>query len=51
MSVLANLVALTSTMTRCLKEGRLVESGTHQELMERKGEYYDLYSVQAQAYA
>lgn len=37
--------------TRCLKGGRLVESGSHQELMERKGEYYELYNVQAQAYA
>ena len=25
-----------------MKSGRISESGTHQELLEKKGEYYDL---------
>jgi ATP-binding cassette subfamily B protein len=29
-----------------IKEGRVFESGTHDELLERKGEYYKLYSNQ-----
>ncbi len=29
-----------------IKEGRVFESGTHEELLERKGEYYKLYSNQ-----
>ena len=29
-----------------LKEGRIVETGTHRELIERKGYYYTLYSGQ-----
>jgi ABC-type multidrug transport system fused ATPase/permease subunit len=35
---------------RCLKEGELVESGTHKELVAKQGEYYKLYNVQAQAF-
>jgi ABC-type multidrug transport system fused ATPase/permease subunit len=34
----------------CMKDGRLVEQGTHAELVAMKGEYYDLYNVQAQAF-
>lgn len=30
-----------------MKEGKVVESGTHQELLERKGEYFNLYNRQA----
>lgn len=33
-----------------MKEGKLVESGTHSELMEAKNEYYSLYNVQAHAF-
>ncbi len=29
-----------------LHDGRLVESGTHQELLRRKGYYYNLYEAQ-----
>ena len=29
-----------------LSDGRVVESGTHAELMEKKGEYHKLYSIQ-----
>jgi ABC-type bacteriocin/lantibiotic exporter with double-glycine peptidase domain len=35
----------------CMKDGQLVEQGTHAELVARKGEYFDLYNVQAQAFA
>jgi ABC-type multidrug transport system fused ATPase/permease subunit len=34
-----------------LDQGRLVEQGTHQELITAAGRYADLYSVQATAYA
>ncbi|KAJ7491750.1 P-loop containing nucleoside triphosphate hydrolase protein [Mycena galericulata] len=34
----------------CMKDGQAVESGTHQELMARGGEYSELYNVQAQAF-
>lgn len=34
-----------------LEQGRLVESGTHQELLARHGRYADLYGIQATAYA
>jgi len=34
----------------CMKEGELVEWGTHEELAAKKGEYYNLYHVQAQAF-
>lgn len=32
-----------------LQEGRIVESGTHQQLMNRRGAYYELVSTQAHA--
>lgn len=34
----------------CMKNGRVVESGTHQELMELGGEYSHLYNIQANAF-
>ncbi|KAG8756280.1 hypothetical protein FRC14_003205 [Serendipita sp. 396] len=34
----------------CLKKGRLVECGTHEELMKTGGEYSTLYNIQAQAF-
>jgi ABC-type multidrug transport system fused ATPase/permease subunit len=34
-----------------LDKGRLVESGTHRELMDHAGRYAELYSIQAKAYA
>jgi ATP-binding cassette, subfamily B, bacterial len=33
-----------------LDGGRVVESGTHEQLMERKGLYADLFTLQASAY-
>ncbi|KAJ6603585.1 P-loop containing nucleoside triphosphate hydrolase protein [Mycena vulgaris] len=35
----------------CMKDGEAVELGTHKQLMERHGEYSELYNVQAQAFA
>ena len=29
-----------------MDQGRLVESGTHQELLDRRGAYYELYQAQ-----
>jgi ABC-type multidrug transport system fused ATPase/permease subunit len=34
-----------------MKEGELVESGTHEELIGKNGEYFELYNIQAQAFA
>ena len=34
-----------------MKDGQLVETGTHSELMNKKGEYYALYELQAKAFA
>ncbi|GIF01034.1 ABC transporter ATP-binding protein [Paractinoplanes rishiriensis] len=34
-----------------LEDGRLIESGSHQELLEHGGTYADLYGLQATAYA
>ncbi|KAF8149666.1 P-loop containing nucleoside triphosphate hydrolase protein [Mycena galopus ATCC 62051] len=33
----------------CMKDGEVVEAGTHKELMAHEGEYSELYTVQAQA--
>jgi ABC-type multidrug transport system fused ATPase/permease subunit len=33
-----------------LKHGRMTEYGTHQQLMEKQGEYAQLYALQAQYY-
>ena len=33
-----------------MKEGKVAELGTHQELMALDGEYASLYNVQAQAF-
>lgn len=32
---------------RCMKEGKLVESGAHRELIQQNGEYKKLYDIQA----
>ena len=37
-------------MVRCMKSGKLVEVGTHQELMAQRGEYCSLYGIQASAF-
>ncbi|XP_006462940.1 hypothetical protein AGABI2DRAFT_73076, partial [Agaricus bisporus var. bisporus H97] len=34
----------------CMKEGAIVESGTHTELMKNNGEYQKLYNIQASAF-
>lgn len=33
-----------------LEDGRIVEEGSHGELMERRGRYHELFSLQAQWY-
>lgn len=33
-----------------LKDGKLAESGTHEELLELKGHYYELYEIQSKYY-
>lgn len=34
----------------CLKDGHLVEQGTHTELMQKGGEYKEMYNLQAQGF-
>ena len=38
-------------VSRCMKEGTVAETGTHEQLMELKGEYAKLYNIQASAFA
>jgi ABC-type multidrug transport system fused ATPase/permease subunit len=38
-------------ISRCMKEGTVAETGTHEQLMELKGEYAKLYNIQASAFA
>lgn len=33
-----------------LEDGQIVETGTHEQLMDRKGRYYELYQLQGQYY-
>ncbi|KAF8163822.1 P-loop containing nucleoside triphosphate hydrolase protein [Crassisporium funariophilum] len=35
----------------CMKDGSIAELGTHQELMQKNGEYAKLYDIQASAFA
>lgn len=43
-------MAVNADMVLMLQNGRLVEQGTHRELMERRGAYYDLFEHQARNY-
>lgn len=42
--------ATTASKIFVIEHGELVETGTHRELMERKGVYYELFSTQAKRY-
>ena len=42
--------ATIATKILVLEYGELVEEGTHRELMEKKGKYYELFSTQAKRY-
>ena len=33
-----------------LSEGKVVECGTHEELIKQRGEYYSMYEKQAESY-
>jgi ATP-binding cassette subfamily B protein len=33
-----------------MEQGEIAESGTHEELMKKKGKYYELFSIQAHYY-
>ncbi|KAF8967246.1 P-loop containing nucleoside triphosphate hydrolase protein [Flammula alnicola] len=35
----------------CMKDGTIMETGSHDELMEKRGEYAKLYEIQASAFA
>ena len=42
--------ATIATKIVVLEYGRLIEEGTHKELMDKKGRYYELFSTQARRY-
>ena len=42
--------ATVATKIIVLEYGELIEEGTHRELMEKKGKYYELFSTQAKRY-
>lgn len=42
--------AVTATKIIVLEYGELIEEGTHRELMEKRGKYYELFSTQARRY-
>ncbi len=44
-------LSLTPGHSRCMKDGQLVEQGTHRELIKKNGEYCRLYNIQASAFS
>jgi ABC-type cobalamin/Fe3+-siderophores transport system ATPase subunit len=38
-------------VSRCMKDGTVAESGTHEQLLKANGEYAKLYNIQASAFA
>lgn len=42
--------ATSATKIIVLEYGQLIEEGTHRELMEKRGKYYELFSTQARRY-
>lgn len=47
----AEFVRRCLSFASCLKEGTVVEAGTHLDLLSKEGEYAHLYNVQAQAFS
>ena len=45
-----NMVALADRII-CIREGEIVEDGTHNQLMELQGLYYKLFTAQSKSYA
>lgn len=50
--LISHRLGITKLVDRVLvfHDGRIIEDGTHQELMEKKGHYYDMYQAQASWY-
>jgi len=50
--LISHRLGITKLVDRILvfRDGRIIEDGTHQELMERKGHYYEMYQAQAAWY-
>lgn len=50
--LISHRLGITSLVDRVLvfHDGRIIEDGTHQELMKNKGHYYSMYLAQAQWY-
>ena len=50
--LISHRLGITKLVDRILvfRDGQIIEDGSHQELMERKGHYYDMYQAQAQWY-
>ena len=50
--LISHRLGITKLVDRILvfKDGRIIEDGSHQELMEHKGQYYNMYQAQAAWY-
>ena len=50
--LISHLLGITAVVNRILvfKEGRIIEDGTHEELMRNNGFYRQMYQAQAQMY-
>ena len=50
--LISHRLGITKLVDRILvfDDGRIIEDGSHQELMEKRGHYYDMYQAQASWY-
>jgi ATP-binding cassette subfamily B protein len=50
--LISHRLGITKLVDRILVfcDGRIIEDGTHQELMKKKGHYYEMYQAQAAWY-
>jgi ATP-binding cassette subfamily B (MDR/TAP) protein 1 len=47
MCVMANTLLILAPRRYFIKEGRVSESGTHDQLLEQRGDYYEYVQLQA----
>ena len=50
--MISHRLGITKLVDRILvfRDGRIIEDGTHQDLMQKKGHYYEMYQAQAAWY-
>jgi len=50
--LISHRLGITKLVDRILvfRDGRIIEDGTHHELMNKKGHYYEMYQAQASWY-